>query len=48
MRMDFEIECVQAIERVVRGCQHEGDKKRFYGGISELAGMGGKVEVGFE
>jgi hypothetical protein len=44
----FEDECAEAVNRIIRGCQHEGTKEKFYGGISELARMGGKVEVGFD
>jgi hypothetical protein len=44
----FEDECAEAVNRIIRGCQHEGIKEKFYGGISELARIGGKVEVGFD
>jgi hypothetical protein len=47
-KSNFENDCVETVERIVRGCQHEGDKDKFYGGVSELVSMGGKVEVGFE
>lgn len=47
-RDGFEEECTEAFNRILRGCQHEGQEERFYGGISELAHMGGKVEVGFD
>ncbi|KAF2679770.1 hypothetical protein K458DRAFT_407873 [Lentithecium fluviatile CBS 122367] len=47
-RSDFEAECKEAVERIVRGCRHEGSEEKFYGGVSEFAKIGGKVEVGFE
>jgi hypothetical protein len=44
----FEDECAEAVGRIIRGCQHEGNEERFFGGVSDFSRMGGKVEVGFE
>jgi len=44
----FKDECAEAVGRIIRGCQHEGYEKEFFGGVSDFAHMGGKVDVGFD
>lgn len=47
-KQEFEEECAEAVKRVVRGCHREGDEDKFYGGVSEFARIGGRVEIGLE